>query len=336
MAFEIGTASGSIDLWDKLISFLTTDADLVLANAEWTVVWTAPAGQAAGIVLRGKGSSGSDSIYVGLARIDSVDTDANCIRIFGMTGVLSDAPSIEQHIGVSPEVRIWLDAGVMKYWFVANARRIAVVANMSTVYQAAYAGLFLPYASPLAYPYPMYVGGTSTAWTGTNAVTSWRSQSPLHAHFCLSPRNNTSGSVTEPYRSTGNMLDPQGAWRPIGVEGNGFQVTMAPVYFERFDADGINRWDSYNFAENSPNRYGSKSVWERITQYYGGGLSLDRFSLIQNAPSVQTYGVLDGVFYSPGVGNSAENTVNVGGVDHLIVQNVWRTGTGDYWALALE
>ena len=37
----------------------------------------------------------------------------------------------------------------------------------------------------------------------------------------------------------------------------------------------------------------------------------------------------------PGYANAAENIINVGGVDHLVVQDVFRTGYSDYWALKL-
>ena len=34
--------------------------------------------------------------------------------------------------------------------------------------------------------------------------------------------------------------------------------------------------------------------------------------------------------------NAAENLITVGGVDHLVVQNVYRTSVRDYWALRLS
>ena len=46
-------------------------------------------------------------------------------------------------------------------------------------------------------------------------------------------------------------------------------------------------------------------------------------------------GEMDGCHAVPGFGNAAENLVRVGGIDHLVVQDVFRTGYGDYWALRL-
>lgn len=48
------------------------------------------------------------------------------------------------------------------------------------------------------------------------------------------------------------------------------------------------------------------------------------------------YGELDGVFQVTGFNNAVENTVTIGGVEHLVVQDVFRTGFRDYFALRLE
>jgi hypothetical protein len=52
--------------------------------------------------------------------------------------------------------------------------------------------------------------------------------------------------------------------------------------------------------------------------------------------SSNAYGVLDGVRYVSGFNNTVENVIDVGGVSHLVVQDVWRTGFEDYYALELS
>lgn len=47
------------------------------------------------------------------------------------------------------------------------------------------------------------------------------------------------------------------------------------------------------------------------------------------------YGYLDGVFFVPGYSAAVEDVVAVGGVDHVMLQNVHRTGVRDFWALRL-
>lgn len=48
------------------------------------------------------------------------------------------------------------------------------------------------------------------------------------------------------------------------------------------------------------------------------------------------YGVMDGCYHITGFNNTVENTVVIGGVTHVVIQNVWRTGFPDYFALRLE
>lgn len=333
MAFETGIATGAIDYWTKLLTFLTSDATLASESGLWSIVWTAPTGQSNGIVLKGPGSSGTESILVGLARIDSSDTDSNCIRIVGMTGLVPEATNIKEHIGVSPEVRLWLDAGAMKYWFVASPRRFTIAANISTVYQAAYAGFFIPYANPLAYPYPMFIGGTSTDFTAGGVVTSWRSQSNYHAHYLFSPRNEETGSNIL-FRATAYMLDPTGSWLDV-TDNERSPINFAPRFHRMADADGVARWGLHQTGSYGA-QWGNAPIRARITTSYGEGFALEPATMIQTVPSSQTYGILEGVYYCPGVANAAENVVEINGVDHIVFQNIWRTTTLDYWALRLE
>ena len=46
-------------------------------------------------------------------------------------------------------------------------------------------------------------------------------------------------------------------------------------------------------------------------------------------------GEMEGCYCVPGYANAVENIISVGGVDHLVVQDVFRTGYSDYWALKL-
>lgn len=336
MAFQSGTASNSIDLWDKLIAFLTTNPQLVADQEAWQVVKTYTESGQPRVVLKGPGASATDSIYVGLARTDTADTDTKNIRIKGMTGYLPDATAWDKHINVSPEVRIWLDGSAMKYWFVASGRRFIVVVNMSTVYQMAYAGFFLPYTNPLAYPYPMLIGGSSNAYAGSaTPVTSWRTQSTYHAHFVYGPYNTGSGADSTT-RTNAYMLSPGGEWLDASGTDTAARVTFGPRIFSTTDADGVVRWGAYNGYTYSYDRLGSESIRSRITQNYGGGFALMPFTLTQTIPAVQNFGILDGLYSAPGVGNAAENIIEIDSIDHLVVQNVYRTTTQDYWALRLE
>lgn len=334
MAYETGVASDYIDLWDKLVSFLTTNVDLVAAGEEWDVVWTHPGGQPSGVTLRGPGTTGADTVYVSMAATRSPDSDINRISFRGASGLIPSATGISGHVNVSPETRIWLDRNPMKYWFIANGRRFAVVVNMSAVYQSAYCGLFLPYSNPTSYPYPLYIGGSSSAWSGSNSANQWRDQTYLHASFPFAQYNSEAGATGDT-RSNAWMLDQSGSWLAVCSDSS-----TTPSHSPRDGGTSYgllgNVWSIEASTSVMDDRLGHNTIRQRITQNYGGGFTLDRVSLTATSPTPRTYGVLDGIYFCPGVGNAAENVVQIGGVDHLVVQNVFRTTTGNYWALALE
>lgn len=48
------------------------------------------------------------------------------------------------------------------------------------------------------------------------------------------------------------------------------------------------------------------------------------------------YGVLDGIYHVSGFNNSVENTLVIGGDTYVVIQDVWRTGHGDYYAMRLQ
>lgn len=47
-------------------------------------------------------------------------------------------------------------------------------------------------------------------------------------------------------------------------------------------------------------------------------------------------GALDGIYHVTGFDNTVENTIDIGGVDHIVIQNVYRTGFSDYYAMRLD
>lgn len=337
-AFETGTASGAEDLWDKLIAFLTTDSALVTAGEAWETAWTHPDGQADGVILRGPGLSASDEIYVGLQRVDDPINDSYTIWARGMTGALAESTDLADHVNVSPKVAIHPDGEAMDYWFIASGRRFIVILKISTVFQALYCGFFLPYGTPLSYPYPMFIGG-SRGELNSPAQKDWRSVAPGHTMF-FSPYHGTNSSNSATVISpSAYMLDPVGQWLPgwsagidpIALFGNRF--ALAPDYFL---PDTISLGFAQG-AQSSPTfQFGYQQFRYALEACYGDDLPLLDISLVSSLPEDQTWGVLDGVYRVAGVGNASENIVQYDGKDHLVVQNVYKTDTGDYMAVILE
>ena len=336
MAYAHGTANGHIDLWNKFLSFITTNADLVAADEAWEIAWTASTAQADGVVLKGPGASGLDSIYVSLKRFDAPATDMSYFEIRGMTGILAGAADVNSHINQSPIARSFFDVNAMEYWFVANGRRFIILAKMSTVYSILYGGFFLPYANPLAYPYPLLIGASSPDWlSGTNNINNWRSQSTYHRHFMFGYINTETGANLS-HRASGYMLDPSGDWLNIGDTSGSANIAMAPWGFYQYDNYDSSDWRSTWNHDYSWDQLGYNDMRSRIEENVGGGYSLAPFTMIQTKPNIQTYGILDDLYCAPGENNAVENTVTIDGVDHLIVQNVFRTDVNQYSALRLE
>lgn len=55
---------------------------------------------------------------------------------------------------------------------------------------------------------------------------------------------------------------------------------------------------------------------------------------VYNASGV--LGVLDGIYHITGFNNAVENTVDIGGVTHVVIQSVARTGFNDYYAMRMS
>lgn len=52
--------------------------------------------------------------------------------------------------------------------------------------------------------------------------------------------------------------------------------------------------------------------------------------------SANLYGQLDGIYHVSGFNNAVENTLVIGGVTHVVMQSVSRTGHADYYAMRLD
>ncbi|MEO0828842.1 MAG: hypothetical protein AAFY03_00075 [Pseudomonadota bacterium] len=317
-AYSTGTATDHADLYAKLKTFLTTNSTLTAASENWTQVWSS----GNDVVLRGPGLSSSDQIYIGL----SLDTALPALWLRGLTGTLVTATDISGHQNPSPAVAMYLDTAPMTYWFVVNGRRFMVVVKISTVFEACYAGFFLPYAPPTTYGYPMFVG--ASRGNVQTDVQTWRSQSPGHTHF-VSPYTSFYGYGVN-NESSAWMIDPTGQWLRCWNNGDNPgnpKVLIGPEQFG--DGLGVTRTTDGNAA------WGYDSIRSRVGPCFDGSYTMTPISLTQQNPADQSYGVLDGCYRVAGNGNSSENIITASGVNHLVVQNVYRTTVDAYWAMAL-
>lgn len=48
------------------------------------------------------------------------------------------------------------------------------------------------------------------------------------------------------------------------------------------------------------------------------------------------YGTFDGIYHITGFNNAVENTLVIGGVTYVVIQNIWRTSFNDYYAMRMQ
>jgi len=325
MAFETGTASDHTDLWSKLLAFLTANGDLVADGQEWSIAWTLGSDESTGVVLKGPGLAGDDEVLVGLKFTANPADNAAEIQMVGMTGVNPTATAFNDHVNTMPNTaRVLLRTQAMDYWFVANGRRFMLMVRVSTVYEFGYAGFFLPYSAPSQYPYPLFVGGCAHGGGGSGAiVTNWRDLSDGHQHFMRGIYAEGAGSIS--HDPPAWMLSPAGDWLRAGAAGA--QARIGPQSFG----------SGYGVVPNfSISAYGQDAIQNRVIPAFGGEHTLTPMTLVQQSPTDQTFGVLDGLYRVGGRGNAPENEITVDSVDYIVGQNCFRTDIGDYFAFALE
>ena len=126
------------------------------ANERWSVLRWEP-GPPAELVLQGHGLAGTDQINVGIRSVAGADYGNWELR-----GYVAWNPALpfNSQYKQSGAYYAMLMTSAMPYWIVANGRRIVMVAKTSTHYEMMYLGLFLPYATPAQYQYPLLVAGS--------------------------------------------------------------------------------------------------------------------------------------------------------------------------------
>lgn len=294
-------------------AFVSGDAFTFAVTPPWTslrrvsgseMIWQAP------------GNGGLDEIIVGAKTFDDVGTDYYDWRLGGFTAYNSGAPFNQQpgYLGgasqanPSPIFTLWNSS--IPYWIVANGRRVVVVAKVSANYMACYLGLLNTYMAPGAYPYPLVVGGnlcfSSTEPATTDPRWRWSNSAAEMRNFAIPFSSNLSLDS----QSTLQLRLASGSWR--GFDCNPNEQTFGQVWPYAY-VDSSGGWD-----------------WRPNLD---GGYPLFPIVLFDHTPNV--YGELDGVQALTGFSQGAENTVTVGGIKYLVVQNIFRNTKSDFFAVRL-
>ncbi len=132
--------------------------DVAVASGFWEVMRYDTSVANRELILKGKGYTGTEEIYVGVRTYQNASADYYNLCVATFTGYV---PS--NTFDTQPGVRL---SGVpahnqrIDYWLTVNPQRIACCMKVGTpVYEHFYIGKFFPYARPSQYPYPVICGG---------------------------------------------------------------------------------------------------------------------------------------------------------------------------------
>jgi hypothetical protein len=302
---------------NDFIEFLISDGstDFIVGD-DWSIgvtagdlgaqAWAVNRREQDKVFLQGPGLSGTDEIYVQIKTFFDAGADYYNWQINAADGYTATADETGQP-NASPLGWVPLWNQPIPYWIAANGRRFIVVAKVSTTYHGCYAGLYLPFATPTQFPYPMLVGGSSA-----QAAARWSDTTANKTRmFCMAAL----GAVY--------VRHIDGGWNILTGYTEGTLSAPSKFILHPYGAALTSNW------RYSDNREGLGDVYP---------LTPITIINLDNAVTKGVEGELDGCFHVSGFNNAAENIVNdpVAGLDHVVFQDVFRTGIANYFALRLQ
>ena len=321
MAYTTGTAANNYDLLVQLKNWLTGTCGWTLLNFT-DDAGAATSGPGSVVNLQGPGGGSTQEVFLNIRTV--TNTALSCYSWeFNNALSYSSSALFTNQLGTCGSTFLNLWNSGMTYWFFANNRRVIVVAKTSTVYVSMYAGMFLPWANPSQFAFPLYCAGD---W---NQITPWTQQISGRRMMCdpaqgyvrsqlgiwLPLQNeNLSSSTNDAARQ-----DATGNWAKV------WPWSAGGMYYSGISSDTRDSWDASGGASSTgggldglvPTAQGEHFLWPSMI-WHGAGPQL---------------GVLDGVYCLGGVGLSSEAAVTIGSRNFLVFQNVHRNSGNDFFAV---
>lgn len=129
-------------------------------------------------ILKGKGLSGTEEIFVSLLREFSNASQYAIWKLYGMRAYdpylkISEQTGISKGLDVTgdgkcPIMQFWNSS--LPYWIIADGNSIQVIAVSNQAWCHMYLGFYIPYDYPAINPYPLFVGGSGTEATKSVAT----------------------------------------------------------------------------------------------------------------------------------------------------------------------
>lgn len=250
------------------------------------------------------GLDGSKAIHVGIipVRNQAADTYNLTMRAWRFH---DGNKSIEAQHNVSTRCVMSLTDQPMNYWLVANGQRVIVAAKISTTYQLAYLGFGFPYEPPSVHPWPCVIAGTSE-----DSTMRWSSTHPNH-RLAFMPGDGM------------HAYYPDNLWRRVRNRSGGS------------GDDGSGDGSSGKVWPSAWNSGGAVLDWLR-DRLDGGHVLIPCSILHAVSPVFHAWGELDGLYWVSGFGQTAESLIAADGYEHLVIDNVFRTGLTNWGAIRLD
>lgn len=289
-----GTATGHTGLLAAIRTHLTNAA--VMGTEVWvTEKWDSVNKE---LYMRAPGLNGTDRIHVNFKAVENLGTDVFNLQIEGAVA-FNTLVSFTAQPGVSPLGHMYLWDSTIPYWIIANGRRAIIIAKVSTTYQSAFVGFYLPYSTSSEMPYPIAI---MTSGGNNSSATRW------------SAGTYQIGSFWDPIEGSSYIRHWNGSW--VSIENLSYRSDTTR---SELGISNVWPWEyDYGFGINLDGQYGLLPAV--LHSSYGSGNAL---------------GELEGVFFVSGFSQGAEDTITVGSDNYLVVQSAYRTGRRDYAAIKL-
>ena len=241
-----------------------------------------------------------DGVHIGMRTYQDVSDDYYNISFFYAIGWVSGNPYNSQP-GFSGEKVICCWNQNIKCWLNATGNSLRIGAKIQNIYESAYLGKPLLYATPGQWPYPAIVGGS------LNNITNYRYSELTRQAFFKNASNNLSLRMTN-----GTHIYPE-------------------IWIHSTSGES----QSVSYTLDDPNLNDDRKLRNvAATSNTADGVYVLYPLVLTDSNNV--YGELEGMFYISGFNNATENVVTITGVDYVVLRNIYRTDFNDYIAMRIS
>jgi len=294
-------------------TFDTTQSDVSANGENWEELMYNDSTDDWHVMLKGKGFTGSESIYVGFRTYQSVANNYYNIATCAMTGYLPSESFYNQPQFVQSGIP--LDNDRVDYWITLNAQRIAFCCKVDAdTYESGYVGKFYPYCPPTQYPYPVVCAGMfGYNDSNTTPGSTYNTIERLPYYGSVFSNNNLILSYRAyNFRAYSSFA---GEWFYPGTFPG--SDTFSLIRNDLIDLDGNYTIIPYELWNPDLKNTGTTDTNIDITP---AGI----------------YGKLDGVYWVSGWNNVAENTFTINGDTYVIFKEKNLTVDSAFYALKLD